>query len=35
MLKRLKLWLTPKKMCHHCCLWCEYFDECQEDLKCK
>lgn len=31
--KRLKLWLTPNKRCHHCCLWCEHFDECEEDSK--
>lgn len=31
--KRLKLWLTPNKKCHHCCLRCEYFNECQEELK--
>ena len=29
---RLKLWLTPNKKCHHCCLWCEHFNECQEDI---
>ena len=30
---RLKLWLTPNKKSHHCCLWCEHFEECEEDLK--
>lgn len=33
MLNRLKLWFTPNKKCHHCCLWCEYFNICMEDLK--
>jgi len=26
--KRLRLWLTPSKMCRHCCLWCEYAPVC-------
>ena len=32
-LKRLKLWLTPNKGCHHCCLWCEHFAMCEEELR--
>ena len=32
-LNRFKLWLKPNKRCHHCCLWCEHFKECEEDLK--
>lgn len=30
-LKRLRLWLTPDKMCRHCCLWCEYAPRCCEE----
>lgn len=28
-MRRLRMWLTPDKMCRHCCLWCEYADVCE------
>lgn len=28
-MRRLRMWLTPAKMCRHCCLWCEYADKCE------
>ena len=28
--KKLRYWLTPGKMCRHCCLWCEYAEVCCE-----
>lgn len=33
MIKRLRHWLIEarKKKYHHCCLWCEYWDICEED----
>lgn len=33
MIERLKYWLFQKgKGCHHCCIWCEYFDICRWDV---
>lgn len=34
MIKRLRHWLIEarKKKCHHCCLWCEYWDICRWDI---
>lgn len=28
-LRRVRLWLTPNKMCKHCCIWCEHGDKCE------
>ena len=32
MFKRIKLWLTPNKRCHSCCLWCKFFKICYNDF---
>lgn len=29
---RFKLWSKPKKDCRYCCLFCEYFDDCKEEI---
>lgn len=28
-MRRLRMWLTPAKMCRHCCLTCEYAEKCE------
>lgn len=30
---RLKHWLKKNKGCSHCCLFCEFYDECKDDLR--
>lgn len=30
---RFCLWLTPKKHCRHCCLFCEHFKQCNAELE--
>ncbi len=32
LLNRLRLWFRLGKNCRHCCLICEYFDECSYDF---
>lgn len=29
---RFRLWSKPKKDCSHCCLFCEYFEDCKEEI---
>lgn len=29
---RFKLWRKPKKDCHYCCLFCDYFEACEAEL---
>lgn len=33
MIKKLLFWLIKAKTvnCMHCCLWCEYWEQCQEE----
>lgn len=30
---RFKFWSNNDKQCYHCCLWCEYFDECKAETE--
>lgn len=32
LVRRIKLWFTKYKDCPHCCLFCEFFEECESDL---
>lgn len=29
---RFELWRKPKKDCYHCCLFCDYFEDCKADI---
>lgn len=34
MIQKLKYWLFQRgKSCKHCCLWCEYYDLCSNEVK--
>ena len=30
---RFRHWLKKNKGCSHCCLFCEFFNECKDDLR--
>lgn len=32
LLRRFRLWKTPGKYCRHCCVWCRYFEDCENEL---
>lgn len=29
---RFKLWRKHKKDCHHCCLFCDFFEDCEAEI---
>ncbi len=30
---KIQLWFTKNKKCKRCCVLCEYFDDCYDDIK--
>lgn len=32
LLERLRHYLTPRKLCRCCCLWCRYYSVCKEEI---
>lgn len=31
-LRRVRLWMTPRKGCPYCCLRCGYFERCESEV---